>query len=189
MAGGAGWETGRVSNKCLGGELPHQICLGIIHQAMPTCKPLSITFTCIFHLECLDYKIKPLSVTAPVFIPSAGSTTLCGGGGTTNTAMEGSGSTSMQCPPPFDGKSTWEAKRTLLLLAKRYGWTEHQKVAYLAISLRGSALTVLTNLPKGQRKDYTALSGALQNYFGNTRQAELNRAQLQGNLERRHCLS
>ena len=35
---------------------------------------------------------KPLSVTAPVFIPSAGSTTLCGGG-TANAAAEGSGST------------------------------------------------------------------------------------------------
>ena len=47
------------------------------------------------------------------------------------------------------------------LLAELNGWTEHQKAAYLAISPRGSALTVITNLPKEQCRDYTALSGAL----------------------------
>ena len=89
-------------------------------------------------------------------------------------------------PTSIDGKSTWEAYCTqFLLLAELNGWTEHQKAAYLAISLRGSALTVLTNLPEEQRRDYTALSGALQNRFGNTRQAELNRAQLWGRMKRR----
>ena len=159
-------------------------------QDQPTCKPLSTTFTCnskpsaADDLECLGSK--PLSVTAPVFIPSAGSTTLCGGGGITDATTEGSGPTSMQRPPPFDGKSTWEAYRTQFsLLAELNGWTEQQKAAYLAISLRGSALTVLTNIPEEQRRDYTALSAALQNRFGNTRQAELNRAQLRGRTKRR----
>ena len=97
MAGGAGWQAGRVSNKCLGGDLPHQICLGIIHQATGaaylqaiinhlTCKS---KLSAADDLECLDSKIKPLSVTAPVFIPSGGSTTLCGGGGTTDLQRRG----------------------------------------------------------------------------------------------------
>ena len=91
-------------------------------QDQPTCKPLSTTFTCnskpsaAVDLECLGSK--PLSVTAPVFIPSAGSTTLCGGGGITDATTEGSGSTSMQRPPPFDGKSTWEAYRTVFTVSR-----------------------------------------------------------------------
>ena len=100
-------------------------------------------------------------------------------GGTTDATMEGSGSNSVQCPPPFDGKSTWEAYHMQFsLLAELNGLTEQQKAANLAISLRGSALTVLTNLPEEQRRDYTALAAALQNRFGNTHQAELKRAQL-----------
>jgi hypothetical protein len=63
--------------------------------------------------------------------------------------------------------------------------TEQQKAAYLAISLRGSAQMVLTNLSEEQRRDYTALSAAFQNRFGNTRQIELNRAQLRGRNKRR----
>ena len=133
--------------------------------------PTSIVSKPSDEIEC--HGSKPLSVTAPVFVPSAGSATLYGVG-TTDAAVEGSGST-MQRPPPFDGKSTWEAYRSqFTLLAELNGWTEQQKAAYLAISLRGPALTVLTNLPEEQHRDYAALSAALQNHFGNTRQAELN---------------
>ena len=49
---------------------------------------------------------------------------------------------------------------------------------------------MLTNLPEGQCnevqcKNYKILSAALQNHFGNTRQVELNGAQLQGRTKRR----
>ena len=153
-----------------------------------TCKS---TLSAAGDSECPGYGSKALSVAAPAFIPSAGSTAVCGGRGTTDAATEGRGS-SMQRPPPFDGKSIWEAYRTQFsLLAELNGWTEQQKAAYLAISLRGSALTVLTNLPEEQRRDYTALSVALQNHFGNTRQAELNRAKLREgpSVEKRRYLN
>ena len=64
------------------------------------------------------------------------------------------------------------------MLAELNHWTEQQRATYLAASLRGPALNVLTNLPEEQRRDYTALSATLQNRFGNTRQAELNRSHL-----------
>ena len=58
------------------------------------------------------------------------------------------------------------------LLLELNHWTEQQKATYLAISLRGRALTVLTNLPKEQRGDFTTLATALKNRFGNNHQAE-----------------
>ena len=62
--------------------------------------------------------------------------TLCSGG-TADVATEGSGPTNVQRPPPFDGKSTWEAYHAQFsLLADLDGWTEQRKAAYLAISLR-----------------------------------------------------
>ena len=70
-------------------------------QELLICKPLSTTFSCesklsaADDLECLDSKIKPLSVTAPVFIPSAGSTTLCRGGGTAEWLNKHATSTSI----------------------------------------------------------------------------------------------
>ena len=66
------------------------------------------------------------------------------------------------------------------LMAKVRGkpnWTEQEKATHLAISLRGSALTVLTNLPEEQHSDFSALSAALKNRFGNNHQAELSQAQ------------
>ncbi len=161
-------------------------------KELPTHKPLLTSLTCKSGPSNADDSgkpgPKPLSVTAQTIIPSAGSgsTALCGGGTRADVATEGSGPTSVQRPPPFDGKSTWEAYHAQFsLLAELNGWTEQRKATYLAISLRGSALTVLTNLPEEQRRDYTALSAALQNRFGNTRQVELNRAQLRGRTKRR----
>ena len=51
--------------------------------------------------------------------------------------------------------------------------------------MRGSALTVLTNLPEEQRGDFTALITALKNRFGNNHQAELNRAHLRSRTKKR----
>ncbi len=121
-----------------------------------------------------------LSISAPVFVPSAGSSTTASGG------EFGPGSKTMQRPAPYDGSSVWEAYRTQFgLLAGLNKWTDQEKAAYLAISLRGSALTVLTNLPEEQRSDYAALCAALENRFGNTRQVELNRARLRSRMKRR----
>ena len=71
------------------------------------------------------------------------------------------------------------------LLSELNHWTEQQKATYLAISLRGQALTALTNLPEEQRGDFTALATALKNRFGNNHQAELNRAHLHSRTKKR----
>ena len=71
------------------------------------------------------------------------------------------------------------------MLAELNHWTEQEKAAHLAISLRGPALTVLTNLPEEQRSDFSALAAALKNRFGNNHQAELNRAHLRGRTKKR----
>ena len=89
-------------------------------------------------------------------------------------------------PSPFDGKSSWEAYQTQFrLLEELDHWTEPEKAAHLAISLRGSALMVLTSLPEEQCNNFSTLSAALKNQFGNNHQAELNRAHLHGCLKRR----
>lgn len=119
-----------------------------------------------------------LRPTAPAFVPSTSAT----GGGSDG---EGSGSKGVR-PSTYDGKSSWEAYLTQFkLLSELNHWTEQQKATYLAISLRGPALTVLTNLPEEQRGDFTALTTALKNRFGNNHQAELNRAHLRGRMKKR----
>ena len=95
-------------------------------------------------------------------------------------------SKSLHRPAPFDGKSPWEAYLTQFeLLADLNRWGAAEKAAYLAVSLRGPALTVLTNLPAGKRCDYKALTSALQNRFGSGHQAELNRAKFRGRYRQR----
>ena len=48
----------------------------------------------------------------------------------------------------------------------------------MALSLRGAAATVLTNLHPTQRQSYKALTSALDSRFGMTHQTELNRSRL-----------
>ena len=94
--------------------------------------------------------------------------------------------TTMQRPAPFDGKGTWDAYHTQFeMLARINKWNDLDKAAYLAISLRGPAATVLTNLPPDQRQDYTALTAALQARFGTAHQTELNRMKLKARTRRR----
>ena len=55
----------------------------------------------------------------------------------------------------------------------------------LAINLKGSALSLLGNLPPRSRADYTTLTEALDTRFGVAHQAELNRARLRNRRHRR----
>ena len=122
-----------------------------------------------------------LRLSAPPFVPAATSSSTVEGG----SEGDGSGSKSVR-PAPYDGKSAWEAYHTQFkMLADLNHWTDHQKATHLAISLRGPALTVLTNLPEEQRGDFTALAAALRNRFGNNHQAELNRAHLRSRMKKR----
>ena len=91
-----------------------------------------------------------------------------------------------QRPAPFEGKIPWDAYRTQFeLLAEINRWSNSEKAAYLAISLRGPAATVLTNLPPGKRQDYGALTVALDSRFGLAHQTELNRMRLKARTRRR----
>ena len=64
------------------------------------------------------------------------------------------------------------------MLAELNRWLEVERATLLAVSLRGAASTVLSNLPVERRSDYTALVTALENRFGTAHQAELNRMKL-----------
>ena len=75
-------------------------------------------------------------------------TAACGG-------MEGAGQgtcatkAATQRAPPYDGHSTWEAYRTQFkILARVNGWNEMDKATYLAVRLKGPAMTVLSNVPR-----------------------------------------
>ena len=92
-------------------------------------------------------------------------------------------------PVPYDGQSSWEAyKLQFEMLAQLNGWNETQKATYLAVSLRGTALTVLTNLPPGQHSDFKSLLSALDNGFGTAHQTELNRVKLRNRTRREESL-
>ena len=133
----------------------------------------------------IDTGPTPLRPTAPPFVPTTASLVSLESEGRGARAEEGRSSKNVRLSP-FDGKSSWEAYQTQFrLLAELNHWTEQEKAAHLAISLRGSALTVLTNLPEEQRNNFSALSAALKNRFGNNHQAELNRAHLRGRSKRR----
>ena len=121
-----------------------------------------------------------LRVSAPEFIPSHESpTTESLAGGRAATAH-------FQKPPPFDGRSPWGAyKLQFEMLADVNGWSDAERATYLAVSLRGSALTVLSNISPDHRGEYSALVNALDKRFGSAHQAVLNRAKLKERMRKR----
>ena len=64
-------------------------------------------------------------------------------------------------------------------------WNDEQKGNYLAISLKGSALSLLGNLPSDTRQDYKELVAALESRFGLAHQQELHRSKFKSRLKRR----
>ena len=87
---------------------------------------------------------------------------------------------------PLDGKVLWDSyKMQFEMLSYMNQWEEPEKSAYLAISLRGPAMGVLSNLTPEQRRDYKALSTALDIRFGEAHQVELSRVQLRSRVRRR----
>ena len=63
--------------------------------------------------------------------------------------------------------------------------SDSERATYLAISLRGSALTVLTNISPDHRGEYATLIAALNKRFGSAHQADLNKVKLKGRTRRR----
>ena len=97
--------------------------------------------------------------------------------------------TQMAKPLPYDGQSSWEAyKLQFKMLAQLNGWNDIQKATYLAVSLRGTALTILTNLLPKQHNEYKSLLSALDNCFGTAHQTELNQVKLRSRTRREESL-
>ncbi len=92
----------------------------------------------------------------------------------------------VQKPTIFDGRSSWEAYVTQFeIVAEINQWDGPDKAVFLATSLRGPALTVLSNLPSESRVHYPLLLAALESRFGNKRQSELHRMKLRNRVGRR----
>ena len=64
------------------------------------------------------------------------------------------------------------------MLVRVNNWNEVEKATYLAISMKGSALTVLSNIPLDNLYNYSSIITALEAHFGSAHQAELHRIKL-----------
>ena len=71
------------------------------------------------------------------------------------------------------------------MLARVNHWSTEEKATFLAVSLRGSALAVLNNVPEASLYNYEALVSALEARFGPAHQAELHRMRLKNRFRRR----
>jgi hypothetical protein len=92
----------------------------------------------------------------------------------------------IQKPATFDGRIPWDSYHTQFeIVADINQWTEGEKAAFLASSLKGHALTVLSNLSSEHRSHYPSLVAALESRYGSQRQAELNRMKLRSRSTRR----
>ena len=97
------------------------------------------------------HKLRP---GVPEFVPSLSPLTGASGG-VTNPGGGPAAAQQFQKPFPFDGRSPWDAyKLQFEMLAAVNCWSNGEKATYLAVSLRGPALTVLTNIPTYQCGDY-----------------------------------
>ena len=74
----------------------------------------------------------------------------------------------------------WKNKCRFMLHVVNYTQETH-----LAVSLRGTAATVLTNLHPTRRQNYEALTAALDSRFGVAHQTELNRMRLKARSRHR----
>ena len=102
----------------------------------------------------------PLRASAVEFIPTVNSF-LAGADDGIHRTCTGGGV--LQRPPPYDGRSSREAYRAQFeMLSQLNHWTETEKATLLAVSLRGAALTVLSNLTSERRGDYRALVIAME---------------------------
>ena len=113
----------------------HATKTAIVHELMGE---LEEHFATKIHLETeLSKAAHTLWPTAPEFVPShhySGSP-----GSPPDASTTGVGAAShLQKPPPFDGRFSWDAyKLQFEMLADVNHWSDAEKAAYLAVSLRG----------------------------------------------------
>ena len=96
----------------------------------------------------------PLTISVPSLDAAAHSRTAIG----VTTVGGAATAKPVQRAPPYDGLADWDAYRTQFeILANINCWTEVEKATYLAVSLKGPALTVLSNLPADNLYNYSSL--------------------------------
>jgi hypothetical protein len=104
----------------------------------------------------------------------------------TSASCVATASRPIQKASAFDGRTPWEAYHTQFeIVADINNWNNDEKAAFSATSLKGQALTVLSNLPPEGRSHYESFVTALESRFGNRRQTELNRMKLRSRSRRR----
>ena len=82
-------------------------------------------------------------------------------------------------PATYDGTIAWQDYHSHFeACADLNGWTERAMGTYLAVSLRGNALGVLGNLPRGRTPEYRELVKVLEERFAPPSQTELYRVQM-----------
>jgi hypothetical protein len=88
-------------------------------------------------------------------------------------------------PNCFDGTEDFdEYLAQFEMLTKLNRWDYHTKSLHLACSLKGDALSILSELSESEREDYQCLVRVLKTRFGFQGKAELSRAQLQTKIKR-----
>lgn len=92
----------------------------------------------------------------------------------------------IQRPMAYSGDSLWESYLAQFeITAQLNGWSDQQKAAFLATSLTGPALNVLSNLPSDRRDDYQTLVSALESRFGTAHRTELSRVRFKNRVKQR----
>ncbi len=86
-------------------------------------------------------------------------------------------------PDHYDGKIAWtDFHAHFEVCARVNGWSNEQKADYMAVSLRGAAQQVYSDLPSQSKGDFQAIVRALEGRFHPAHQAELFRAQLRSRV-------
>lgn len=89
-------------------------------------------------------------------------------------------------PGTYDGSTNWgDYLIQFTLIADHYGWDDRNKAIQLAVSLRGAAQTVLSDLSPDQRLSFASLTYALSARFEPIHQSELYRARMKARVRHR----
>ena len=126
-----------------------------------------------------DYLIKqpgvPRDNSTPGLFPRKGA-----------TLINGNASRPVQKPTLYDGKTPWESYLAQFnIIADINGWCEQEKASFLASSLTGTALNVLSNLPPEKRQNFQSLVKALDGRYGNAHRTELARARFKNRIKQK----
>ena len=89
-------------------------------------------------------------------------------------------------PNMYDGQTSWEAYYAqFCIIAEMNGWRDPEKAAFLATSLKGTALQVLVNLAGDRRQDFRSLVAALESRFGTSHRTEISKVKFKSRVRQR----